>query len=240
MKSVTFALEPGTSLAVIGPSGSGKSSLARALAGIWKPAKGAVRLDGASLEHWNPDRLGPHVGYLPQDIDFFPGTVAENIARLGTAGDKDVIAAAEMAGVHETILRFPKGYDTPIGEGGVVLSGGQRQRLALARALFGNPRLVILDEPNSNLDTEGEAALDRAIQRMKAAGCTIVAITHKPQLLRHADRVLVLAEGSVKHFGNRDEVLSRIAGPKVAPIRRGDSAAHTIANGSVAPMAIAS
>ena len=218
--NATFDLDAGSMLAVIGASGSGKSSLARALAGVWQPAKGAVRLDGAALTQWDADKLGAYVGYLPQEIEFFPGTIAENIARLGAAEDKAVVAAAEVAGVHQTILRMPKGYDTLIGEGGVVLSGGQRQRLALARALFGSPRLVVLDEPNSNLDSEGEMALDRALQAMKAAKCTVVVVTHKPQILRHADRVLVLAEGAVKLFGDRDEVMSKIAGPKVASIKR--------------------
>ncbi len=218
--NATFELAAGSMLAVIGASGSGKSSLARALAGVWQPAKGAVRLDGAALTQWNADKLGAHIGYLPQEIEFFPGTIADNIARLGAADDNAIVSAAQLAGVHQTILRMPKGYDTPIGDGGVVLSGGQRQRLALARALYGNPRLVILDEPNSNLDAEGEAALDRALQAMKSASCTVVIVTHKPQILRHAGRVLVMADGTVKHFGDRDEVMSKLAGPKVSTIKR--------------------
>ena len=212
---MSFALEAGESLAVIGPSGSGKSSLARALAGIWKPVKGAVRLDSAALSQWRSDRLGPYIGFLPQEIEFLPGTVAENIARLGVPDDGAVIAAAEAAMVHETILRLPKGYETQMGEGGVVLSGGQRQRLALARALYGNPRLLILDEPNANLDAEGEAALTQALARMKMMKQTVVVVTHKPQLLRHVDCVLVLANGTAKAFGERDEVLAKIAGPKI-------------------------
>ncbi len=152
---------------------------------------------------------------MPQEIEFLPGTVAENIARLGVPDDKTVIAAAEAAMVHETILRMPMGYETQMGEGGVVLSGGQRQRLALARALYGEPRLVILDEPNANLDAEGEAALTQALARMKMMRQTVVVVTHKPQLLRHVDRVLVLANGTVKTFGERDEVLAKIAGPKI-------------------------
>ncbi|MGQ0672189.1 MAG: type I secretion system permease/ATPase [Hyphomicrobium sp.] len=220
VKGISFGIDAGTMLAVVGASGGGKSSLARALVGVWQPAKGAVRLDGAALTQWNADDLGAHLGYLPQEIEFMPGTVAENIARLGEVDDAAVVAAAQAAGVHQTILKMPKGYDTPIGEGGVVLSGGQRQRLALARALYGNPRLIVLDEPNSNLDTEGEAALDQALATLKAAGCTIVVVTHKPQLLRHADKVLVMAEGTIKLFGDRDEVMSKISGPKVASLRR--------------------
>ena len=216
IRNATFSLEHGSILAVIGPSGSGKSSLARALAGVWQPTKGAVRIDGAALTQWDPDALGAFVGYLPQEIDFFPGTITENIGRLGAVDDKAVIAAAQVAGVHQIILKMPKGYDTLIGEGGIVLSGGQRQRIALARALYGGPRLIILDEPNSNLDIEGEAALDRALQLMKAAKCTVVVVTHKPQILRHADRVLALSDGAITHFGGRDEVMTKIAGPKIA------------------------
>ena len=218
VRNVNFAIDAGTSLAVIGPSGGGKSSLIRALAGVWAPAQGAVRLDAAELSQWNPDELGKLIGYLPQDIEFLPATVAENIARLGIPDDAEVVRAATVAGVHDTILRLPKGYETLIGDGGVVLSGGQRQRLALARALYGNPRLVILDEPNSNLDGEGEAALAAALQAMKANGQTVVIVTHKPQVLRHVDKVLVLENAVMTAFGCRDEILSKLSGPKVTNI----------------------
>jgi ATP-binding cassette subfamily C protein/ATP-binding cassette subfamily C protein EexD len=215
LRGVNFSIEAGQALAIIGPSGSGKSSLARALAGIWTPLKGTVRIDGATLSQWQPDSLGSYIGYLPQSVEFLPGTVAENIARLGKPDDEAVIAAARLAGVHETILRFPAGYDTQLAYGGAALSGGQGQRLALARALYGSPRIVLLDEPNANLDADGEAALTRAIAHMKTAGQTVIVITHRPQLLRHVDRVLVLGNGTTKMFGERDEVLAAIAGPTV-------------------------
>jgi ATP-binding cassette subfamily C protein/ATP-binding cassette subfamily C protein EexD len=226
LRSVSFAVASGTSLAVIGPSGSGKSSLARALAGVWLPTKGAVRLDQAALDQWNASALGKLIGYLPQEVEFLPGTVARNIARLGPAVDAEVIGAAKAAGVHETILRLPKGYETEIGEGGVVLSGGQRQRLGLARALYGKPRLIILDEPNSNLDAEGELALAEAIQTMKSAGQTVVIVTHKPQILRHVEKVLVLANGTVKSFGDRDDVLAKVATSKVSALTERTPALH--------------
>ncbi len=184
VRNLNFEIEAGAVLAVIGPSGCGKSSLVRALAGVWTPAKGAVRLDSANLSQWDPNELGQWIGYLPQEVEFLPATVAENIARLGTPDDKEVVRAAKVAGVHDTILKLPQGYETPIGDGEIVLSGGQRQRLALARALYGRPCLVILDEPNSNLDGQGEAALGRAIQTMKAYGQTVVIVTHKPQVMR--------------------------------------------------------
>jgi ABC-type protease/lipase transport system fused ATPase/permease subunit len=222
VKNVNFAIEAGTILAVIGPSGGGKSSLIRALAGVWAPAKGAVRLDAAELSQWDPDEIGKLIGYLPQEVEFLPATVAENIARLGTPDDEEVVRAAKVAGVHETILKLPKGYETPIGDGGVVLSGGQRQRLALARALYGRPCLVILDEPNSNLDGEGEAALARALQTMKANGQTVVIVTHKPQAMRYVDKVMVLVNGMKTEFGDRDEIMCKVAGAKVTnmPLRK--------------------
>lgn len=229
LRSVNFEIAAGEALAIVGPSGSGKSSLARALAGIWLPAAGSVRLDGAALFQWNPDRLGPHIGYLPQDIEFLPGTVAENIARLGEPDDAAVIAAAQAAMVHETILRLPMGYETQMGEGGVALSGGQRQRVALARALYGSPRLVIMDEPNASLDGEGEAALAQAFARMKAHGQTVVVVTHRPQLLRHVDHVLVLGGGTMKMFGRRDEVMSKLAGPKVTSLPAEGAARRNLA-----------
>lgn len=218
LKDVSFSLEPGTSLAIIGPSGGGKSSLAKTLSGIWPPAIGAVRLDGAALSQWDPAQLGQHIGYLPQEIEFFAGTISENIARLGIPDDEQVIDAAMTAGVHKSILKQPQGYQTRLGDGEIVLSGGMRQRLALARALYAKPCLVIMDEPDSNLDLEGEAALARAIASMKAEGRTVVVVTHKPQLLAHIDQVLVLSAGRVQAFGRRDEVLGKLNGSKVAKL----------------------
>lgn len=220
LKDVTFAIPAGSLLAIIGPSGSGKSTLAKVLAGICRPTLGTVRLDGAALSQWDPAQLGPHIGYLPQDIEFFAGTIAENIARLAEPDDAYVIAAAQAAGVHEAILRQPQAYQTVLGDGDTVLSGGMRQRLALARALYGNPRILIMDEPNSNLDQEGELALAQALEAMKTAGRTVVLITHKPQVLAHVDRILVLAAGHVQAFGGRDEVLAKLSSSRVAPIRR--------------------
>ncbi len=238
VRNLSFKIEAGKVLAIIGPSGGGKSSLIRALAGVWAPAKGAVRLDSASLSQWDPNELGRRIGYLPQEVEFLPATVAENIARLGTPNDKEVVRAAKVAGVHDTILKLPQGYETPIGDGGVVLSGGQRQRLALARALYGSPCLIILDEPNSNLDGQGEAALGRAIQMMKANGQTVVIVTHKPQVMRLVDKVLVLVDGVMTEFGDRDEVMPKVSGPRVAnlPVRGGRQAGNGSASTQPAPV----
>ena len=203
-------------MAIVGASASGKSTLARALAGVWPLREGTVRIDGAEYDQWDQNQLGKHIGYLPQDIELFSGTVAENIARLGKVDPKAVVAAAQAAGAHEVILRLPNGYDTVLGEGGVALSGGMRQRVGLARALYGCPRLVILDEPNSNLDEEGEKALGRAMAAMKAAGCTVIAVTHRNLLLAHVDKLMVMSFGQVIAQGPRDEVIANIRGNKVA------------------------
>jgi len=195
LRGVDLDLAPGTSLGVVGSSGSGKSTLARLLVGLWKPQAGHVRLDGVDLAGCAREPLAPYLGYLPQEVELLPGTVAENIARLGEVDAAAVSAAARLAHAHEMILRLPQGYDTPVGEGGLALSGGQRQRIALARALYGTPRLVVLDEPNAHLDTEGEAALGAALAELKARGTTVVVITHRRALLAALDRVAVLHEG---------------------------------------------
>jgi len=218
VRGVSFDLAAGDSLAIVGASASGKSSLARALAGVWPLTSGDIRIDGAALNQWDPNRLGKHVGYLPQDVELFAGTVADNIARLGAADHAAVVAAAKLAGAHDVILRLPKGYDTPIGDGGMALSGGMRQRVGLARALYGAPRLVILDEPNSNLDEEGERALAQAIARLRAERCTVIVVTHRPHLLAHVSKLLVMSLGTVIAVGERDDVIARMRGNKVAAV----------------------
>ncbi|MEO1751816.1 type I secretion system permease/ATPase [Thiofaba sp. EF100] len=217
LKGVSFALPAGHTLGLIGPSGSGKSTLARLLVGIWPAQAGKVRLDGADIHDWDKEQLGPHIGYLPQDIELFDGTIAENIARFGEVDNDKLLKAAMLAGVHEMILRLPKGYDTPIGVGGQMLSGGQRQRIALARALYGDPAFLVLDEPNSNLDDVGERALLQAILSMKQQGSTIVLITHRPSILASTEAILILKEGTVAAFGPRDQVLAALAPPQPAP-----------------------
>ncbi len=217
VKYATFSLRPGECVAIIGPSGGGKSSLARALAGVWPVAEGVLRIDGAPYSHWDGDRLGKHIGYLPQDVSLFPGTIAENIARLGAGEAHALVAAAQTAGVHEAILRLPNGYMTRIGEAGALLSGGMRQRIGLARALYGKPRLIVLDEPNSNLDDEGELALGEAIKRLKADNRTVVIITHRPAALAAADRVMVVSLGQVVAFGPRDDILAKLRGAPARP-----------------------
>lgn len=210
LKKVDFKIAPGEVCGVIGPSGSGKSSLCRLLVGVWRPSFGSVRVDGADVAAWNADKLGPYLGYMPQEVELFPGTVAANIARMQDAEDSEIIAAAQLAGAHQMILRLPKGYDTEVGEHGGQVSGGQRQRIALARAFFRDPALLVLDEPNSNLDGDGELALLRGLAELKKRRRTMFIVAHQPNLLRIADKVLVLRDGIATHFGPRDEILQTL------------------------------
>jgi len=215
---VTFALKAGAGLGVIGPSASGKSCLARALVGVWTPARGSVRLDGASLDQWSPDTLGEFIGYLPQDFELFEGTIAENIARFDpVATDEAIIRAAEQAGVHTMIVAMSKGYETQIGQAGVMLSGGQKQRIGLARALYCAPFVLVLDEPNANLDAVGDQALSQAILDFRARGGIAILIAHRPSALEVVDQVLVLAQGEVKAMGPKEQVLRPMA--RTAPLR---------------------
>lgn len=205
--NISFALAAGEALAIIGPSAAGKSTIARLLTGIWTPNTGSVRLDGADIASWPRDELGPWIGYVPQDVELFDGTVADNIARLGDVESDAVVAAAKRANAHDLILTLPKGYDTPVGEQGARLSPGQRQRIALARALYGDPRLVILDEPNSNLDGLGENALAQALSALRGQGVTAIVITHRPALIAHVDKILVLEAGRITQFGPAADVM---------------------------------
>lgn len=235
LRNVNFKLKAGEVVAIIGPSASGKSTLARLLVGIWPALAGSVRLDGSEIFKWNKDELGPYLGYLPQDIELFDGSVAENIARFGKVDADQVLAAAQAAGVHELILLLPNGYDTPLGDAGSALSGGQKQRIALARALYGDPALIVLDEPNSNLDDLGEAALAETIRRLKAKKRTVVIVTHRMTTLAVADSILVMNEGTVKVHGPRDQVLEAMR-PQNATNAAGAGRAQA-ANGSAQRMA---
>lgn len=210
LQQVSFEAHPGEAIAVIGPSASGKSTLCRLLVGIVQPGSGEVRLDGSEVRHWNHDDLGRHLGYLPQDVELFAGTVRDNIARMGDVDDESVVEAAMLAHAHEMIQRLPQGYDTPIGDDGARLSGGQRQRIGLARAVYRSPRLIVLDEPNANLDQVGEAALSAAIQEMKRRGSTLLIVGHRPSTIAQADKILLLKEGRTELFGPREEVLKRL------------------------------
>jgi ATP-binding cassette subfamily C protein len=217
VQDVTFAVQAGTGLGVIGPSGSGKSSLVRALVGVWQPLRGKVRLDGAALDQWSSDLLGRHIGYLPQDVELFAGSVAQNICRFDPeAGSEGIIAAAKEAGVHEMIIKMRDGYDTQIGEQGTALSAGQAQRVALARALYGDPFLIVLDEPNSNLDTEGDEALTRAVRAARERGAIVVVVAHRPIGIEAVDQLLVLKDGRMQAFGPKEQVLGQVL-QRVAP-----------------------
>ena len=211
LKNISFDLKPGQGLGVIGPSASGKSTLARLLVGVWMPARGSVRLDGATFDQWDPTRLGPHIGYLPQNIELLDGSIKDNISRFNAqASDEDVVLAAKRADVHEMILQMPKGYETLIGRDGLVLSGGQVQRIALARALFNDPALLVLDEPNANLDNEGDKALTAAIAGCRDRGKTVIVMTHRPSAIAAVDMLLMLVNGTVEKFGPKEEVLKAL------------------------------
>ena len=228
LKNIDLSVPAGTVLVVLGASGSGKSTLARVLMGVWPDVSGQVLLDGVPVGGWDRVELGPHVGYLPQDIELFEGSLAENIARFGKIDSEQVIEAARCAGLHDMILRFPKGYDTPTGEAGGLLSGGQRQRIGLARAIYGSPSLIVLDEPNANLDEVGEVALVKTVQSMKSQGKTVILITHRPGILAVADRVLLLTDGRIHIEGPRDAVLAALQ----AAVHRSSPAARPAAGGA--------
>ncbi len=233
--SISFSTEPGQATAVIGPSASGKSTLCRLLLGLAVPNAGQVRLDGADVAHWDPEQLGRHIGYLPQAVELFSGTVRENIARMVEAGDDEVIAAAKLAHVHDMIQQLPEGYETQLGDGGAPLSAGQRQRIGLARAVFGDPRLVILDEPNSNLDQSGESALAAAIEALKQRGAAVIVVGHRPSTLAQADLILLLKEGRVNAFGPRDEVLRKLREASAATLKPADTGPIATAPGAPPP-----
>ena len=223
-QDVAFRLKAGGGLGIIGPSASGKSTLARALVGVWRPARGMIRLDGAALDQWSSEALGQHIGYLPQDVELFAGTVAQNIGRMRAKPDADkVLAAARAAGVHDLVLKLPNGYETEIGENGTELSAGQRQRIALARALYGDPFLVVLDEPNANLDSQGDEALTKAVLGVRARGGIVIVIAHRPGTLAAVDQILVMADGRMQTFGSKDEVLAKVVRPQLTQITGGKS-----------------
>ena len=221
VRQISLRIAAGEVLGVVGPSGAGKTTLVRLLVGSLQPSTGHVRLDGADVTAWPDADRGRHVGYVPQSVELFRGTVRENIARLGAASDEDVVAAAQLAGAHDIILSLPRGYDTPIGVGGVPISGGQRQRVALARAVFGNPALLVLDEANAHLDGDGELALAAAVQRLRERGCTVVLIAQRAGIMALADKVLVLKAGAAEAFGPRDEVLRTLRRGNLVPVKSG-------------------
>lgn len=210
VSALNFSLVPGDVLGVLGPSGSGKSTLARALVGVWAASAGAVRIDGAELAKWSPHHLGLHMGYLPQALELFEGSIAENIARFGELDSTKIVAASTQAGVHELILRLPNGYETRLGDGGAGLSGGQQQRIALARAIYGSPKILVLDEPNAHLDEAGEQALVQAIQRLRQGGCTVILITHRSSSLAVANKILVLRDGALQMFGPKEQLIAAL------------------------------
>jgi len=206
VQNLSFSLDAGSVLGITGPSAAGKSTLARLAVGVWRPGTGVVRLDGVNIADWNREDVGPHIGYLPQDIELFPGTVADNIARFGKVDPDKVVDAAQLAGAHQVILELPQGYDTPIGPSGVNLSGGQRQRIGLARAFYGRPPLIVLDEPTSNLDAEGEGAVRQAMEVLRGQS-TVVVIAHRPAVLGGTDQLMVILKGQIVNFGPTSEVM---------------------------------
>ncbi len=206
VQNLSFSLNAGSVLGITGPSAAGKSTLARLAVGVWRPGAGVVRLDGVNIADWNREDVGPHIGYLPQDIELFPGTVADNIARFGKVDPDKVVDAAQLAGAHQVILELPQGYDTPIGPSGVNLSGGQRQRIGLARAFYGRPPLIVLDEPTSNLDAEGEGAVRQAMEVLRGQS-TVVVIAHRPAVLGGTDQLMVILKGQIVNFGPTSEIM---------------------------------
>ena len=228
LKNIAFSLAPGEMMGLIGPSAAGKTTLSRVLLGIWPSMGGKVRLDGADVYQWDQSHLGRFIGYLPQDVELFPGTISQNIARLGALDGEKVIVAAQKAGVHDLLLRLPNGYDTLVGgaPGGVMLSGGQRQRVALARALYGDPKLVLLDEPNSNLDDAGEQALAQTLAQLRKERVTTIIVTHRPAILNAVDKILVIQHGQVARFGSRQEVFRALSGQAGASAPVGAPAGH--------------
>ena len=219
IKKITFRVEPGEVVAMVGPSRAGKSTLARLIVGAIKPHSGVIRLDGADIQNFDSDQLGRHIGYLSQEVELFPGTIAENISRFDqSSDDAAIVRAAELAETHKLILGQKNGYGTQIGPTGVRLSGGERQRIGLARAFYGDPKVIILDEPNANLDAEGEAALERAVLQAKARGTTVMLITHRPTIAAKCDRILMLRDGQIEMYGAAQDVLQKFAqGNAAAP-----------------------
>ncbi|SDT46528.1 type I secretion system permease/ATPase [Pseudomonas prosekii] len=216
IKGISFSAPAGATIGIVGPSASGKSTMGKALMGVWRPLQGVVRLDAADIANWNKSELGPHLGYLPQDIELFEGSISDNIARFGVVDPDKVVLAARTAGVHEMILMLPNGYDTLIGVGGMNLSGGQRQRIGLARAIYGSPRLIVLDEPNAHLDEVGERALALALQQIKSTGATVFVIAHRTSILAQLDRLLVMSAGTISLYGPRDQVLEQLSAHSLA------------------------
>jgi PrtD family type I secretion system ABC transporter len=234
LMDIDFQVMPGQAVAIVGPSAAGKTCLARLLVGIWKPARGSVRLDAVELSDWNPDEFGPQIGYVPQEIEFFEGTVAENIARLGEIDPEKVVQAAKLIGMHEIILGFPKGYDTELGETGFALSGGQRQRLAIARAFYGIPKYIVMDEPNANLDEVGESALVQAVSYLKTQGSAIIMTTHRPRLVSVVDKLLVLRNGQQVGFGPAEDMINAVRNLQVVPPGEEAADAGEVADGEIA------
>ncbi len=237
LRGLTFSIAPGDAVGIIGPSGAGKSTLARLLVGVWPAQAGKVRLDGADIYHWNKAELGPHIGYLPQDIELFGGTVSENIARFGTVDAEKVVLAAKRAGVHDMILHMPQGYDTRLGDGGAGLSGGQKQRLGLARAMYGDPSFIVLDEPNSNLDDVGEIALMQTVQDLRQRGKTIVLITHRTSILNVTNKLLLLRDGMAGMYGPTNEVFAALQQANQKQLQGQQQAQAQAKNAAAAPAA---